>query len=351
MDPIQTTLSPLVLGSILLSTVLLVTHVIFDYRKATVERWYRKKMQGRKRHSFTVVVDLAKRADTIVPLFDHLAIQSWPKLEVIILVRHTAGARAVKQLREYRRIYPFKLRIVMHKKGLTIPNVISRYSTSDLIVQLNAHDRIGQDFFAIASTYFRDNSLGLLVARRHILLGSTLSSALQASISVWSDAVHPIKLRNNGILTGGVYRRRTFLSSGQVLHARYATNLHFTQASEGWRTIYRRTRSIELNSLIGRWCAGYAVLGAVLCVLALFMDLSEIRFIAVMLGIGYGLVFMAQLKGLKAYSIVDRTLLILFSPFSLICIAILVGIVHLSNLGRLARKLGVIRIARQARVH
>jgi hypothetical protein len=59
---------------------------------------------GRKhaQQKVTVVVELGKRADSITPLLDHLFSSPYKKLEVIVLIKHTAGKNAKRQLELYR---------------------------------------------------------------------------------------------------------------------------------------------------------------------------------------------------------------------------------------------------------
>ena len=57
----------------------------------------------RAQQPITVVVYLERRAETIMPLLTHLTSLQYEKLQVLVVVKQTAGSKAVAELQRYRR--------------------------------------------------------------------------------------------------------------------------------------------------------------------------------------------------------------------------------------------------------
>jgi hypothetical protein len=102
----------------------------------------------RTRQAFSVVVTLDRRAETLMPLLDHLRAQSYPKLQVIIIVKHTAGSKAQATLAYYKRKHGMKSwSIVRHRRGMTPTSVAQRYATGQYVLTLQPGSRVDDGFF------------------------------------------------------------------------------------------------------------------------------------------------------------------------------------------------------------
>ncbi len=135
----------------------------------------------RSRRSFTVIVTLSRRADTIMPLLDHMRALNYAKLQVVVVVKQTAGSRAQRSLEAYRRRTGLKLTIVKYRRGLTPAVLAGRYVTGDYVMQIDGTDRLSSRFFDLVSQVLYSTRASTLVIRNHLRPRQTF---LQAATSI-----------------------------------------------------------------------------------------------------------------------------------------------------------------------
>ena len=118
-------MSPLLLAIIgLLIVAFVMIQIVSDtYTIRHSKRIARQLMLLAKQHnkeSFTVLIELAKSPATILGLLDDIYAQEYPHLQVVVIVKQTAGKNALDTLEKYRRSFHRKnLRLVRHTRGST----------------------------------------------------------------------------------------------------------------------------------------------------------------------------------------------------------------------------------------
>lgn len=139
----------------------------------------------RAHRSFTVIVPLGRKAETIYPLLDHLCALHYKKLQVIVLVKQTAGSRAIPELRAYRRRNKMlALRIVQYKKNTTPQVLAGRYATGDYIMTMNPGERLNQRFFIAASQILVTTNTEALAVREVVHAARSFKHAFWALTSL-----------------------------------------------------------------------------------------------------------------------------------------------------------------------
>lgn len=316
-------LSALSAACLLVLTAAFSCQMLFDHRSVQAAREFKQKARTRhgKQHSITLFIDLRRRAETITPLLDHLEQQNYPQLTVLVVVRHTAGTRAKRQLEQYRTMHNLHLRIIRHRKGLTTANILSRYSQSDLVLFLRSGDRVSERFFHTASTHMRDRTLGATRVRRQHTLDSSLTSALIATATVWLSALQTRRYtHSNQSNYNTVYRRRLLLISSPKITTTYVTNISVSSPiAIDIQSFSARAQSIAMHPLL-------LTLSGVLALVALLsiaIDRYDITILGVIIFVSYATLLVLQLQELKIYTILGRVNLILLSPFSLMALSAL----------------------------
>jgi hypothetical protein len=130
----------------------LLLHMMLGFRSSqqtrAVQAYMLQEGRRRTRQSFTVMLTLDRRADTILPLLDHLRSNGYPKLQVVIMIKQTAGSKAQATLASYKRKHQLKdWRIVSHRRGMTLDSAAQRYATGKYVMTLQANSRVDEHFF------------------------------------------------------------------------------------------------------------------------------------------------------------------------------------------------------------
>jgi hypothetical protein len=313
-------LSPAIIGAVVIACLCIVAQIVADVRRvAASRRLYGElftQLRRQQAKPVTVVIDLRRAAETILPLLNHLQQQKYAKLTVIVILRQTAGSRAQAKLATYRRTkhYP-QLRLVKHRKGMTILSVVRRYAPRGLVTQLTASDRVGRDFFFQASLQFADVRVGAVLPRIQMILTTRLSSAFQAVTFVWNDfkksLMTPLPL-DETIQPGAIYRvkallggtlptTRTIYSQTIYLHRQPHTNF-LEESAAGFGQLHAKTS----------WLI---VVFALLCLYSAVVSGGTLGYFLLAL---YCLLFGFRLGAIKGYSPLDKLTLVLFSPLSVL---------------------------------
>lgn len=174
------------------------------------------------RRSFTVLIHLSRRADSIWPLLDHLAHHNYRKLQVIVVVRQTAGSKAAATLRAYRRTMPaLSLSIVTYRKGLLDADVIRRYGTGDYIMTMMPAMRLSPQFFTYLSYALVERPAAMLV-RYYRRPDRTLLSAFASLDALWRAIGYRMAHRTHSIdaLEPSIVMAKRALLAGQPVEAK-----------------------------------------------------------------------------------------------------------------------------------
>ena len=132
------------------------------------------------KHKISVIVPLSRRAESLFETLDHLRAQNYEQLEVVVVVRQTAGKNAANTLRRYRRKHAdLSLRIVKHKKGMDSRVLASRYARGEVVMELEPSYRLSPGFFAQSSAHFNVASLDELRPIVYKRAGNSITSGLE----------------------------------------------------------------------------------------------------------------------------------------------------------------------------
>lgn len=318
---------------LLLAVVLLQAHGNQQSRK--LKRTRQLILQFARTHAakkVTVAVELTRRADTILPMLDHLYEHDYRKLEIIVIIKQTAGSKARSALDSYRRKNQRKgLRIISHRKGLTPQLILRRYASGDLVVHLEPSDRLSPDFFPVASFHFIDPGLNVLLPQTSPRLDQTISSATGALLALLGDTITTI---NQGIIPSvlpqhiplrSIVRKRWILGtkpSSEIVQT-YSSQLFVTTASRSVKqlaapTTQKRILSWRFHGVTGLCAtaiAGLTIWNGV--TVSAWFALSTLL-------LGYCVVLVALVAGSRSYALGAKLNLILFAPFSLLAFTLLI---------------------------
>jgi hypothetical protein len=261
---------------------------------------------GRKhaQQKVTVVVELGKRADSITPLLDHLFSSPYKKLEVIVLIKHTAGKNAKRQLELYRQHRQIKnLRLVSARAGISIKDVVRRYSTGKLVTTLTADQRLSKNFYTNISVDFVFSQPDVVLPRRSVRLSRTVTSALQSQIVMWMQFVtrSPIATTQK-MLPGIIYSRKALLATPRK-------SLVVTRSRFGYISQPANTRHTVAQQL-------YLVLALIVAAVlsALIANTPEVLLLACIFMGAYLLTYIGSLSKIPHYSLLERLCLVLIAP-------------------------------------
>ena len=281
------------------------------------------------RQPVTVIIELTRSATTILPLLDHLYLHDYNDLEVIIIIKHTAGKNAQSMLESYRRKNKIsKLRLIKHAKGLTMQRVIDRYATSPLVMALTKDDRLSDAFFADISLDFMIYDEGAIAPRQHFTPGKTLTSGLVSHFIIWSRLISLFQTAPISLATlhpGVVYRRELLINnspSADVIRAHVSRRAAIASLTTGCADSPRKYIHYCVRDIVLRLRSWPLLIGTLLILVSLVMFVvmyprDSIMLIAVILVTYTALITRVQM-GLKSYSAADAVSLILLAPFGLL---------------------------------
>jgi hypothetical protein len=276
----------------------------------------------------SIVVELRHVASTIFPLIDHLYQHNYPGLEVIVVVKQTAGKYAHAKLSYYRRKHQRKsLRIVKHSKGMDTSVVVRRFASSPFVMKLKPTDRLSEKFFNDLSLELLNNEVSIFVPRTHVIVGKTLVSALYAVNAMWKHTMSGLRstvsMQDKTVEDGKIYRRRDLLK-GSELQSMYVSRVAVHRASvESWRVLLAQSSSRSLRLMQSKKVRAFAIAGIAVSVgLGAYLWNQDVLLLAELILAIYLIAYTRLLLGLKGYSMLERLSLLLFAPFSVALIVI-----------------------------
>lgn len=218
-DILLTPIGGLLLGLVVVAVLL---HIVVTNRSLVeTGRVQKSLLAAAKRRALgpmTVVVELRRRAESLYEFLDHLAAHQYPKLEVVIVIRQTAGRRARADLQRYRKESDLKIKLMTYKKGMTDAHVAQRSTTGQTIIRLDPAMRLSPRFFEYVAYAFASPVEALRV-RQYRRPEKTLISVWRSLSSLWGALFMHLAWRKPRIFEGlnqGMPVRRRFVSRSQT---------------------------------------------------------------------------------------------------------------------------------------
>lgn len=153
----------------------------------------------------TVVLELRRRAASLFDMLDHLAAHQYKKLDVVVIVRSSAGKNASTDLQYYADANGLNsLQVIPYRRGVSDKTVAEK-AKGAVLLKLDGSMRLSERFFERVSYGFMAAPDALLV-RTYLRPGRTLISAWQSLSSLWRSLFVPLHHRPvyNGQLVAGV---------------------------------------------------------------------------------------------------------------------------------------------------
>ena len=280
----------------------------------------------------SVLIELTHSADTLIPLLDALYRHTYANLEVVIVVKQSAGKYAQTKLTAYRQKNSIKLlKVIRQTKKLTKEVLIRQKITGDVVVALHENSSISASFFDRIATEFLDREVDVIKPRQYIVSEKTFIGALRAVQYNWQNV--GIRISKSaafikGVKPGYAYRRDALLRRPTIM------------ATAPCRPSY--TTAVGLNSAttwgIGTTTAKHAVrrfftythekilmilvASIVMLVVARTLEYDAILIAGLLLA-SCAALYAFFIIGLKEYSAMERIAHILFAPIGIIASAVL----------------------------
>jgi hypothetical protein len=306
---------------VLLRLVIDIKEIVAAYRmKQAVGRYVTRQYQP----TTTILIDLRRRADTIIPLLNNLATQRHKRLDVLIIMKHTAGKNARPTLEQYQAAHPeLHLMIMPHQKGTSMIQYAHGTATTDVVMQMTDKQLLSDNFLTLAALPFIDHRISVVQPRSHIVTGNSLASACHAVMATWQHFFRLVRVAGqplNTLQPGFIYRRSDLLASFSTSPL-YRPQLAIrTAATTSWRDLMSTTAPRHLAARVTLVTINI-VMVALLATSALFAIHKEqsgflFGFLIGCYVVHYGLI---QLS-LRGYSIRENINIIFFAPFSLLAL-------------------------------
>jgi hypothetical protein len=277
---------------------------------AQLNRLLIKAGRARLKTGVSVILELNRKADTIIPLLDHIAEQSYKKLEVIIVIKQTAGKNARPTLTRYKRAHPeVQLRLINFKAGMTLPEIVRRYAQKPLVMTLSADQRLSPDFFSHISVDYALEHPDRIIPRRMGMLDNRLRTALAA----YATSMTKTASTSQEMLPGIVYKRASLLRASKSEPTAVNSSTYIMAPTLSVKSALSRSLSTSRLS----WPLTLLVLIALsgLIYTGISLKLSDQLFLlALIIGVAV-FMYITDLVGIKAYSPLEKMSLILLSPF------------------------------------
>lgn len=207
-------LSPLVASVTALALVFLTISTILDTKRSRHRKFLRRLMTSyvteKSAKRFSIMLELDRSVEAIWPILTHLTELGYPKLQVVVLVRHTAGKRALGELRRYQRANrSLNVSVIKHRKGMDRDTLLRRHAKGELVMWLGRDTRLNPSFLRRMSLEFLDPELDATTPRHAAPLSDSLASAARA----WSVIVGDLlaNLTNHTTAQPLVFRRSALL--------------------------------------------------------------------------------------------------------------------------------------------
>jgi|GEM_PF-961334 len=328
---------------------LLITYIIFQIAIDVKEIIHSKKLHSKlmdiakiqSLQTISVVIELTKSAETILPLLSHLSEHKYSKLEIIVIIKHTAGKKSGKILARYRRHNKLNcLKIINHKKGWKIQDYIRRYGSGKLSVVLNIDMRLSPGFFTNASIESINNDNAIIaLPRQHMALNETIASALQTNADNLRQFIKLTKIQTSifPLRSGLIYNNKLIVNDFKmtsVLLLPISQQLYISNTTNKNSMKNYFNKSITNTTEILKSKYGIISLLIITCLAITSIVLFEPDEILILLDLIIALyvltIIVMQIR-LKGYSLIEHINLVLIAPFSLLFM-VLVYVCSLINL-------------------
>lgn len=209
-------MSPDILAGIFAVSVIVIARVLIDIRVSIASRHNLRDinayLETHYQPTISVVIELDRSSARVMPLLDHLRESGDRHLDVIVLVKQTAGKYAIDQINAYRTRHKWKsLRAIKHAKGLSVEKVFGEHAKGSLVMSLGYDQRLSRDFWTRTRRAFLDNNTSIVIPRFVITPDHTIRSALFAGVVNWYATIRQIfrRVRVESLRAGYVARRGT----------------------------------------------------------------------------------------------------------------------------------------------
>lgn len=262
---------------------------------------------------FTVLVELDRKAESVLPLLEHLHAQDYAKLQVIVLVKHTAGKNASRQLASFKRRLGLKgLSVVMHKRGLTHETVLRRYAKGRFVMHLSTGMRLSPRFFINASYALLQRDTDVILPRMVIRPGLTIVSGFNALRAVWSAIIgHSGHKQVRPLQYGQVFKLNSLLAGKSFEHPSkrpFIDRFYVDATSEGF--VWQQSLRAALIAFVS-----YAFVGAAVWFSFLLFENNAVEMVIVLLTALYLLSQLTFQSSLRGYTATDHVNMFLLTPF------------------------------------
>jgi hypothetical protein len=268
-----------------------------------------------------VVIPLARSAETILPLLDHLYGHQYAQLRVVVHIKHTAGKYAQSKLSAYRRRKQFKhLKLIKHTKGMTSNHFIRRHTTGEYVMYAAAHDIYSPNFFTAETKTLLDHTIDGLLPQQHVNITSTLLSAFQSLFAVFTHfSIHlgmsrPPATTQMGIL----YRRNAILDKAQHdLQLHYAVSSTVTVPPVvSWQSFATSRHSTAMTPRrLSKKVIGISI-GIGTLITGAFLINQNVMITFLLLLMCVGIASVVFISSVRERSVYDKCILLLVLPFS-----------------------------------
>jgi len=294
--------------------------------KAT-KRIYKQLIQVGKKHSkktFTVVVTLNKRAESISQLLDHVYGLGYENLQVIVIVKHTAGRNARAKLTSMRRKHQWQnLYVIGHKKGQSDQILVRRYSKGDLIIELLPSSRLNSTFFDDLSYELLLNPHSTFAPIEQHRLDTSLTNALASHFELWASLISRIIKRKVRVRTHTpliAHNHHSALTDGFVsaktAHKATITSFPPLPNSRILATSYIHAIVRSLSPL--KVTVEVTLFAVVTLILSRLLDRGDLMMLVYLVVALYITTYALNMLRQKELSAIDKLNLFLLSPFALI---------------------------------
>jgi hypothetical protein len=279
-------------------------------RTNALNRQLIKASRARLKTGVSVIIELGRKADSIMPLLDHLSDQSYKKLETIIVIKQTAGKNARPALNHYKRAHPeLHIRLVSFKAGLTLHEIVRRFSTKPLVITLSADQTLSRHFFSHISVDYALEHPDRIIPRHFGKLDNRLRTAFTAN--TMRNSLHAAATSQK-ILPGIIYKRASLLRAPKVERIEFSPSAYIVTPAPSTKS----SLLAGLSTIRLRWFNVLTLIVAVLGLIYVSISLEpsdRLALLGLIIGV-YALMYITNLIGLKAYSLVEKISLALLSP-------------------------------------
>ena len=320
---------------------LLIAYIVFqiaiDVKEIIHSKKLHSKLMGIARtqslQTFSVVIELSKSAETILPLLSHLYEHKYSGLEIIVIIKHTAGKNSSKILARYRRQNKLNsLKIIHHKKGWNIQDYLRRYGSGKLTMILNSNMRLSPVFFINASIESLNNNNAIVaLPRQHMVLNETVASALHTNANNLRQYIQLTKKQISifPFRPGLIYNRKLIVAGCKIpavlsLPISQQLNISNTANINSIKSYSKQAIANTTKILKSKYGIVSLVFVSSLAFTSIMLFKPDELLILLGLIIAlYVLTIIVMQIRLKGYSLFNHINLILIAPFSLLFMVVI----------------------------